>query len=426
MWLLAGIKLDTFNVADYNVDGLYIKLDKKLILKADNVIIPESKADPSFNSVHDTFERIKYVLTFFESIELKHIVFQNNIMAIDFSDDFLKLSSNDYEIIGTVRREGKMLKATIPLLSLKEHNLTMSGKFRYDLHEDILSTEGYFTLNNASGKFNASKDENQIEFGLSSDTFTDLKSIIDKFNLQEVVRSWVVDKVKADNYKLVSLTGKGKVENGRFKMDFDALNGEVLFSGAKIYFKENLAPVLAPSFILTYHNGGLYFDLKEPTYENISLKGSKVSILNLLNAHTNLKLKIWANTRFDSKMQDLLKAYNLVLPLDQQNGKVNVLFMADLGLKNSYKDFFVNVDFGKSDIWLKKVKLPIEKGNLQYKKGLITLKDIHLKDVLYEGVLNGNIDVKKKKADLILDAKTMTLGDEKEKFFILKNQKLPF
>ena len=426
MWLLAGIKLDTVNVADYNVDGLYIKLDKKLILKADNVIIPESKSDPSFDNIPETLERVKYILTFFDSIELKNIMFDNNTMSIKFNDDFLELSSKDYEIIGSVRREGKMLKATIPLLSLKEHNLTISGKFRYDLQEEILSTKGFFTLYDASGEFNASKEGNKIDFGLSSDTFTDLKSIIDKFNLTEGVRSWVVDKVKADNYKLLSLTGKGTVENSTFKMDFDALNGEVLFADAKIHFKENLAPVLAPNLLLTYHNGGLYFDLKEPTYEGISLKGSKVSILNLLNSHTNLKLKIRADNRFDSKIQNLLKAYNLLLPLNQTSGKVNVLFMADIGLKNSYKDFFVNVDFSKGDVWLEKAKLPVVKGNVQYKKGFITLKDIYLKDVLYEGKLDGKIDVQKKKADLILDAKTITLGDEKEKFFVLKNETIPF
>ncbi len=423
---MAGIKLDTVKVADYNVEGLYIKLDKKLILKAENVILPKSKADPSFNSVHDTFERIKYLLTFFESIELKHIVFNNNIMSIEFSNDFLKLSSKDYEIIGTVRREGKMLKGEIPLLSLKEHNLTLSGTLRYDLHEDILSTKGYFTLYNASGQFNASKKGNQIDFGLSSDTFTDLKSIIDKFALEESVRSWVVDKVKANNYKLLSLTGKGTVENGTFKMDFDALNGEVLFSDTQIHFKENLPPVLAPSFILTYHSGGLYFDLKEPTYEGISLNGSKVAILNLLNADTNLKLKIRADHRFENTMQNLLKAYDIVLPLDQQSGKVNVLFMADISLKNTYQDFFVNVDLSRGDVLLGKAKFPIEKGNVQYKKGWITLKDIYLKDTFYEGYLNGKLDVQKKKADFIFDAKRITLGDEKETFFILNNETLPF
>ncbi|WP_223891146.1 AsmA-like C-terminal domain-containing protein [Sulfurovum sp. TSL6] len=426
IWLMAGIKLDTVKVADYNVEGLYIKLDKKLIVKADHVILPKRKADPSFNSVHDTFERIKYILTFFQSIELKHIVFDNNIMGIEFRNDFLKLSSKDYEIIGAVRREGKMLKADIPLLNLKEHNLMLSGTLRYDLHEASLSTKGYFTLYNASGQFNASKKGSQIDFGFTSDTFSDLKSIIDMFDLDEGVRSWVVEKVKAKHYKLLSLTGKGTIENNTFKMDFDALNGEILFSDTQIHFKENLPPVLAPSFILSYHNGGLYFDLKEPTYEGISLNGSNVKILNLLNTDTNLKLKIKANNRFESTMQHLLKGYDIVLPLDQKSGKVNVLFMADISLKKSYQDFFVNVDFSKGDVSLGKIKLPIEKGNVQYKKGRITLKDITLKDTFYEGYLNGKLDVQKKKAGFIVNAKRITLGDEKEKFFILTNETLPF
>ena len=426
MWLLAGIKFDTFKVADYNVDGLYIKLDKKLILKADNVILPQSKADPSFDSIPATLERVKYILTFFDSIELKNIIFDNNTMRIKFKDDFLELSSKDYKIIGSVRREGEMLKATIPLLDLKEHNLTMSGKFTYDLHKEILSTEGFFRLYDASGRFNASKDGNKIDFGLDSDTFRDLKSIIDKFNLEEGVRSWVVDKVKADHYQLLSLSGKGTVENGAFKMDFDALNGEVLFSDTQIHFKEKLPPVLAPSLLLTYYNGGLYFDLKKPSYEDISLDGSKVAILNLLNTHTNLKLKIRANTAFDGKIKNLLKAYDLVLPLQQESGEENVLFMADIGLKNKYQDFFVNVDFNKSEIWLEKVKLAIEQGIVQYKKGVITLKNVYLKDMLYEGNLKGKIELEKKKADFVFDAKSIELGDKQKKFFVLKDQILPF
>jgi len=157
MWLLSGIRFDTFKVADYRVDGLYIKLDKKLILEADNVIIPQTKADPSFENLPETLDRIKYILTFFDSIVLKNIIFNNNTMSIRYKGDFLGLSSKDYEIIGMVKREGNMLKAEIPLLNLKKYNITLSGKLRYDLHANILSTEGFFRLYDALGRFNASK-----------------------------------------------------------------------------------------------------------------------------------------------------------------------------------------------------------------------------------------------------------------------------
>ncbi len=425
MWLLAGIRLDTFKVADYHVDGLYIKLDKKLILEARNVMIPERKADPSFNSVDETFDRIKYILTFFQSIDLKNISFNNNTLSIQFLHDYLVLSSKDYEIVGKVRREGNIIKATIPFLDLKQQDVVLDGKFTYDLQDDILSTEGNFTFSGASGRFDASKHGNDIEFRLDSDTFTDLRSIIDRFGLIESVRSWVVDKVQASAYKLNSLTGKGKIEKGKFKLDFDALKGEVLFTDAKIHFKEGLAPVLAPSFLLNYEYGGLYFYLKAPTYENISLEGSMVSILNLLNADTNLKLKIRTYSTAGEKIKKLLEAYELKWPLLQENGKSRVLFMADLSLKNTYQDYYVNVEFDKSDLWIGKMKFPVEKGIAEYHKGVVTLKNIYLNDRHYEGDINGSIDLGKKHADLVLNAKRIELGDKAEKFFVLKDQSLP-
>jgi hypothetical protein len=426
MWLLVGIKLDTIKVANYNVDGLYIKLDKKLIVEADNVIIPKSKADPSFTSVDETFDRIKYILTFFQSIDLKNIMFNNNALSIQFRNDYLRLTSKDYEVVGTLKREGKILKATIPFLDLKKHHVVLNGKLIYDQHEGILATEGNFTFSDASGRFSASKNNSDIAFDISSNSFTDLKSIIDKFNLTEVVRSWVVEKVQVDQYRLHSLTGKGKLEEGKFKIDFDALKGEVLFTGAKIYFKDGLAPVLAQSFILTYEDGGLHFDLKEPSYEGISLQGSEVSILNLLNADTNLKLKIRTYTPSDKRIKDLLAAYDLKWPLHQESGKLKVLFMADISLKKRYQDYFVNVDFDKSETWIGKVKLPVVKGSAQYQKGVVSLKNIYLEDTHYKGKLNGEIHLYEKKADLIFDAKRIELGDKGKRFFVLKDQTLPF
>jgi len=425
MWLLAGIRFDTFEIADYHVEGLYIKLDKKLVLEAQNVIIPQRKEDPSFTSVDETFDRINYILTFFQTIDLKQIIFNNNAQSIEFRHDYLRITSKDYEIVGKVRREGKIIKAMIPYFELKQHDVVLDGKFTYDLHEDILLTEGNFTISGASGKFEASKDGNDIDFKLNSDTFTDLRSIIDRFALIDTVRSWVVDKVQASHYKLNTLSGKGKIDNGKFNLDFDALKGEVLFTDAKIYFKEGLAPVLAPSFLLNYEYGGLYFYLKAPTYEDISLEGSMVSILNLQNADTNLKLKIRTYTPAGEKIKKLLEAYELEWHLLQENGNSRVLFMADISLKNEYRDYYVNVDFDKSDLWIGKAKFPVEKGIAEYHRGVVTLKNIYLNDMHYEGDLNGSIDIEKKHADLIFNAKRIELGDTEKKFFVLNDQTLP-
>jgi len=426
MWLKIGIEIDTLKLYKYHVSGLYIKLDKKLTLKADSLSIPTSKSKPSFDNIPETLENIKYVLTFFDLIELKKIDFNNNSLSVMFHKDYLKVTSKDYEIIGTVHRDGKMIQANIPLLYIKEHNVTLGGKFSYDLHEDILITQGRFSFSDVKGKFAVTKDKNEIEFAVKSDTFTDLKGIINKFDLKEGIKAWIVDKVEAKEYALHSLSGKGKIDDDTFDMNVDSLKGEILFSGVKIHFKEDVKPVIANSFLLTYENGGLYFDLSKPRYRGRDLNGSKVAIVNLLDDNTTLVLDLKFDTAFDKTIQDLIKAYGLTIPVLQKSGKVKAIFHADIGLKKDYTNFIIDVDFSKGDVLIAKVPLPIVKGSLHYEDGFITLKDMMLKNKFYEGVVNGKVDLSKTKADLVFDAKKVQLGEKGETFFFLENEKLPF
>jgi len=425
IWLKVGVEIDTLKVSKYNVEGLYIKLGKKLTLKADHISIPKSKSKPSFDRIDEGLERIKYLLTFFDSIELKEIVFENNILGIRFQDDLLKVSSKDYDITGTVLREGKMINATIPTLYIKGYDITLSGKLSYDLDKDTVETEGHFLVHDTSGNFTARKEGDEISFDLSSHAFTDLKTIIDKFDMVPAVRSWVVDKVKAEKYELCSLHGKGSIVNGKFDLDMDTLEGEVLFSGAKIAFQEDLSPVVASSFVLTYKEYGLYFDLKEPHYKGKDLNGSSVSIIDLDTNDTRLKLDLKMVTPFDRTVYNLLKSYDLHIPVRQESGSVSARFQADIGLKQNNNNFVVDVDFSQGKVWIDKVKLAIEKGSLHYGDGYVSLQNVYLKDTLYQGNLNGEINLKKKQVDLIFDAKYIKLGENKKELFVLKDQKLP-
>lgn len=425
IWLKVGVEIDTLKISKYNVEGLYIKLGKKLTFKADYISIPKSKSAPSFGRIDAGLERIKYLLTLFEYIELKKIVFENNILGIRFQDDLLKISSKDYDITGMVIREDKMIKATIPSLYIKAYDVTLSGKVSYDLDEHTVESEGHFLIHDTSGSFIVKKEGDEITFDLSSHPFTDLKSIIDKFNMVPVVRSWVVDKVTAENYELRALRGKGTIVDGKFDLDMDTLEGEALLSDVKITFQEDLSPVLAPSVVLTYKDYGLYFDLNEPRYKGKDLNGSSVSIVGLNTNDTRLKLDLKMLTPFDRTVDNLLKSYDLTIPVRQESGSVDARFQADIGLKQKHHSFVVDVDFSQGNVWLDKVKLAIEKGSLHYADGYISLKDIYLKDSLYEGNVNGKIDLEKKKVDLLFNAKHIKLGDKEKEFFILKNRKLP-
>ncbi|WP_295420799.1 AsmA-like C-terminal domain-containing protein [Sulfurovum sp.] len=461
-WLKVGIHADDLTFGNYKIDGLYIKLDKKLTLKAENIIIPQSKADPSFRNVDKTFDTIKYLFTFFDYIELEKIHFKNNELKVIFADNILYITSDDYEIAGNIERKGQKLVADVSLLYIKKDDINIVGKLIYYLQKDKLETIGSFNAYHIKGDFAAKKEKNIVDFALKSDAFTDLRTLINKFPLKPAVKSWIVDKVKAKKYCLRTLAGKGEVGKDGFKMDFDALRGEVLFEDVQIHFKEKLAPVLAPSLILSYKNGGLYFDLKHPSYKTRSLEGSKVAITDLIGQKpTILTLDLHILSVIDEVVQEILKAYKLDIPVEQKGEKAKLDIKIDIPLKKSTKKTAVllNVDLGEGEVSYDRIKLPVLKGNVKYvsreketivvkaalqkglatiyntklpvtdgeidyAKGTVNLKKVHIKESWYEGKVDGKVNIRTKNADLEFHAKQVTIGD-KEKFFVLKNKILP-
>jgi len=348
-WLKSGIQADTLTFGHYKIDGLYIKLDKKLTLKAHNIVIPQSKAKPSFKGLDKTFDNIKYLFTFFDYIELEKVHFKNNDLNIIFADDILYVTSDDYEIAGNVDREGEKYIVDVSMLYIKKNNVNITGELVYYPESDKLETKGEFDAYNIKGRFKANKEDNTIDFTLNSEEFTDLKTLIDKFSLNETIKSWIVEKVQAKRYRLYSLSGRGEIEDDGFKMDFDALKGNILFEDVKIHYKEGLSPVLAESFILTYEKGGLYFDLKNPMYKDRNLTGSKVSIVDLVGKEpTTLVLDLHIRSVIDSVVHEILQAYDLQIPVTQKGSMAKVDVKIDIPLGNTTKEtsVFVNVDLG--------------------------------------------------------------------------------
>ncbi len=461
-WLKAGITADRLHFGHYEIDGLYIKLDKKLTLKAKNIMIPKSKSDPSFKNIDKTFDRIKYLFTFFEYIELEKIHFNNNELKIIFADNILYVTSDDYEIAGNIEREGKKLIADVSLLYIKKDNIHIVGKLTYDLQNEKLETKGKFDAYHIKGDFDATKEGDTLLFVINSEPFSDLKTLINTFPLKPSIKSWIVDKVKAKKYALHYLSGKGVIDKEGFKIDFDALRGEILFEDVEIFYKEGLSPVLTKKLLLTYKEKGLYFDLKNPVYEGRDLNGSKVRIEDLVGEKpTVLVLDLHIRSVIDNVVQKILRAYQLNIPVYQKGQEAKLDIKIDVPLKKGVgkTTVKVHVDLNKSIVnyqqielpvlnakvtydsqkrqsiivdalldkgtaRIYKTKLPVRSGYIHYAKDIVTLKKVYLKEHWYEGKVDGKIFLKKKKADLKFNVKKIAIGD-KEKFFVLRKKVIP-
>lgn len=449
-------------IGDYKIEGLYLKLGKKLTLRSDKVIIPTSKEKPSFENVDKTFDNIKYLFTFFDYIDIRNIMFENNRMNFIFTDDILFLTSDDYEIAGTIHRSGQVLHADVSMLHLKKEDITLKGNLSYDLKYHTLSTEGDFDAYNIKGRFVAKKNKDDVQFKISSETFTDLKTLIRTFKLRKSVASWITDRVQAEQYQLQRLEGHGTIaKDGGLKIDFDSLEGTVLFDNVKIFYQETLDPVLAKGLKLRYAKRALYFDLNAPVYKQRSLGGSSIAITGLGESKTILKLDLHMHTPIDDEVHTILKSYGITIPVKHKGKDADIVLQMDipLGKKHIKSSVYVTVDVNDSTLWYQNVKLPVEnahvtfnnqkkegiavavtlkKGTVEisktklavlggkghYAKGIVRLDDVDVKESWYAGKLNGKINIKKKNAKLELNAKSVQIG-EKKKFIVLKNKRLP-
>ncbi len=426
VWAAAGIKIDSLKLFDYHVDGLYIKLDKKLILKAKIIRIPQRKANPSFDNVDKTFQNIKYLLTFFQDIELDEIDFRNNTLEIIFRDNILQLGTNDYLVRGNIEQDDDTLKGEIPILYLKKQDIALKGTFSYDLQNDVLNTKGKVIFHETIGEFTANKTGKDVDFSFKSKSFSDLRSILSKFGLPSNIESWIVDKVTAKSYKLLSFKGKGKIENSELHIDIESLKGKALLSGVDIYFKEGVDAVHAKRVILNYYDRGLYFDLYQPVYKEKHLDGSTVAITGLGQHDAALALMLKSDTTLDTDIKALLQKYDIHIPLRQEKGRLQANVAIDIGLKEKHTDIRVWVDVNESDIYLGETKLHVLGGRLGYEDNIIRIEKIRVSEPDYVGVLDGTINIKKKEGKCIFDAKKLQVKAEKKVVWLLKNVSLPF
>ena len=430
VWLKSGINVDHLSFNKYKVDGLYIKLDKKLTLKANNIVIPKMKKKPSFDNIDQVLDRVKYLLTFFHYIELEQVNFKDNHYKMVYADNILYITSDDYEIAGNVWRRGRVLIADISLFYIKKENINMVAKFNYDLHTDKLILEGSYDAYHIKGKFKAIKEEHNVEFVVNSDTFSDLKTFIDKIPMKKKLNAWITEKIKAREYRLYSLRGKGTVYGSEFKPDLDSLKGNALLEDVNIHYKEGLSPVKAENILLRYESGELFFNVKKPTYQNREINASSVTISNIGKGKiARLDLDMHFNTKVDEVVQEILKAYKLNIPVLHKESRSKVEVKLGIPLKKMPKrkiDVYVQASLGKGNLYIQKLKLPVVNGNILYEKGLLKLKDIKLKEKWYEGTVNGKVKVREKTADLVFQVKKIELKKKKETLFFMTDKKIPF
>ncbi|EAI2005020.1 DUF3971 domain-containing protein, partial [Campylobacter jejuni] len=159
-----GIVISSIQFDFLKLEQLYIKLDKKLIVRAKNITINETQNSEISSQTHSSdnasteilkiTKNLKYLYTFVKEIDIQNLNIKDNHVRILFKDNEFFIDNDLLFLKLTLQRQNKELIADIKKLLLKDYDLSIDGNLSINT-----KSEFYYFQGRASGElldFNAS------------------------------------------------------------------------------------------------------------------------------------------------------------------------------------------------------------------------------------------------------------------------------
>ncbi|HIP62305.1 MAG TPA: hypothetical protein EYG98_07080, partial [Sulfurovum sp.] len=423
-FLQEGISIDSLKIGRFQIQGLYLKLDNKLVLKLDHLLIPQEKDKTPLGDIDQSLKRVKKVLNYFEYIELNSLEFTNNNYRIIYSDNIVYISNDEYEVAAYMVPLNGGMNIDIPLVYIKEYDLRLNGDATYSYSTGRVTFAGVYSIAGIDGNASLDISEQKLSFLISSKEANSISGLLDMFDIDNDTRVWIDKRVLAKKYKLISLRGGGRWDDSGFVLAIDELKGEALIRQVTIKFDKSLKPVKAKSAIIRYAKGRLDFDLKKPFYNKKALNGSKISLTELTGEKpTKILLKLKFDTKYDKEINNILKAYDITIPISQKKGKAKAEIMLDVELKSGKAKTEGRVYLSKGIVNIGSTPLPTYGGEVTFTSNRVALWNVDLYDSWYRGKANGFINLSTDRAKFKVELKKLQIGDKQGTNLSLKNIK---
>ena len=417
-FLYSGIKIDSFSFSNIFVSQFYIKIDKKLILDIDYIEYKseKTKTSNSFEELKNSIELLPKVLKIFQKIKINKIKIDDNEFEIILNDEILYLDNKYINIASKIDTISNQVVFELYSLYLKDLDFLFDGKVKIDYFNEKLNYYGNFYYENLQSNINVEMNKKIAKFYLVSQPFKSLKFLKNFLHLDPIAESWMYDNVQGD-IKIEGLYAEYDLENNHIIED--SISGRAQIKDAKIRFHNNVDVVNTKSLDISFYKDRLHFDLIEPMFKEKSLDGSFVTIHNLTsekNGQVDVFLK--TNSKLDKDILDILKAYDITLPITQKSGNTQ----ASLLMKFPYEESKKMSTYG--EFFLNDAQMRINDFEFESKNAEVILDDSLIKiknsDFKYKDMINATLN-------LVLDTKTLkSQGDATIKSFLIKEENESF
>lgn len=360
-----GIKINDFEFYGVKLEQLYIKLDKKIIARAKQIRLPnfkkESKQKSSDERLLNLSKSVDFIDTIFQEISLENVQIGDDFkLKILFLDDIFFVDSPylNVDIKFQNEQQDGIDLFSVRNLSFKDFNVSISGEGSADFDKNDYKFEGNFTSHELHGKLNFALKDTFLTYKAYDVEAGSIKNFIDELDrrieLNGEVKNWIYGYIVADDYELKEINGKADLAKNDFYLN--DLNATANTKNLLIKFEKDLPAVNVGEANITLKNSKLKFDLFSPIYKGKKLDGSSVVINNIFDEKSaNLELFIKTKSIYDETINEILKAYKIIVPVRQLSGKMDaslkiLIKLDEKNLENfDEKSVIANGEFKLSD-----------------------------------------------------------------------------
>ena len=388
-----GISINSINTPYFNLEKLYIALDKRLILRLKSLQI--HKQAQNLQNSNSTDELIKFIENadilgaWFKEISLEKISFGDFNLALIFDGENFTLDTKYLAL--NAGFDGR--RARVNFLEFKDLKANFSGDIEIDLKSGNIDANGSFSSFEINGDIVASIRKNELDLKLKNVNASSIKNFIDNLSkfvpIDDDIKLWSYEYVKAQNYHIQDFKAKIDLKSNEIKL----LEGVGNASDIKVFFGQNFVDVKSTD--LELKDDILSFKLNEPNYMGKDLNGSEVKINNIIGANSNVSVKLASNELSINDAHAVLSHFGVDLNAIKSQAKTKTKLDIIVGLNPLKID--VNGNFtikDKNDISLAGSKFFTKNLELDLNGTKITFKNSNLASNFMDIDFSGKLDFK--------------------------------
>ena len=425
--LFSGIKINSFSFANLLISQFYIKLDKKLIVRINSIEFNSKKSnvESSIDDLKKNIDLLPKIISVFQEIDINSLKIDGNEFSIFINNEDIYLDNKYINLVSNISKASKQLEFDIKSLYLKDYDVLFEGLVKLDYFKNEIKYFGDIHYEGVVSKTNIDISKEKIKFFTRSEYFKNLHFLKKFLDLPSVANSWMYDNVKGD-FKLDWFYGEFDLEKN--EIIEKTLEGEAHIKDANITFHKSVENINTKSIKAKYKNNTLHFDLIDAKFINKTLKNSYVTLKNLTDEKAGIvDVYIESDTKLDSDILKILKAYSIDLPILQKSGNTKAKLLLSFPYDEK-KSLSTNGEFlvENSEISISNFDFRSKNAKVRLENDMVFIENASfLLDKMIDATANISIDTKTLKSVGEVNINRLLIKESSNEILDLSNFSTP-